>query len=77
VFYVVLLVHGGSVIVGSCYSIFISGFGAYVPGIVLLIVLHCFGKDSMGSVWMKSLMILLLFLFLYDYCFAFVCLCYY
>jgi hypothetical protein len=50
VFYVVLFVHGGSVIVGSCYSISISGFVGYVPGIVLLIVFRCFGKDSMGFV---------------------------
>jgi hypothetical protein len=53
------------VIVGSCYSISIAGFWAYVLGLVLLIVLSRFGKDSMDFVWKKSLIILLLFLFLY------------
>jgi hypothetical protein len=42
--YVVLFVHGGSVIVGSSYNISFAWFEGYVPSIVLQIVLRCFGK---------------------------------
>jgi hypothetical protein len=34
-FYVGIFVHGSSVIVDSCYIIFIAGFRGYIPDIVL------------------------------------------